>query len=153
MEWILISNATPGIKEYHLLQGDQVLIVLKYSLEQQSVRIALTDERLVFFLENTGYANRIAFKNAYGVDQGKFSHNNRNNSGRLEIDHAVYDYNIVDAAQPKLIIHQHHKQEPLAVCQIPAIPTRETAVYEQACLVLSVCWYTKMPAAPKKQNL
>ncbi|HEX6431812.1 MAG TPA: hypothetical protein VF008_29175 [Niastella sp.] len=150
MEWILISNATTGIREYHLLQGDRVMIVLKYSLEQQSVRIAFDNEHQVFFLENMGYANRIAFKNAYGVDQGKFSHNNRSNSGRLEINHAVYDYNIVDTNQPKLIIHQHNKQEPLAVCQIPAIPTRESAVYEQACMVLSVCWFTKMPASPQK---
>lgn len=152
MEWILISNAITGIREYHLLQGDSILIVLKYSLEQQSVRIAFEDERLVFFLENTGY-NKLAFKNAYGVDQGKFSHNNRSNSGRLEINQTLYNYNIVDNNQPKLIIHQQHKQEPLAVCQIPAIPNRETAVFEQACLVLSVCWYTKMPATPKKQDL
>jgi hypothetical protein len=41
----------------------------------------------------------------------------------------------------------------LAVCQIPAMPIRESAVYEQACMVLSVCWYAKMPVASKKQDL
>jgi hypothetical protein len=148
MEWNLISNATPGIREYRLLQGDRVLIVLKYSLEQQSVRITFDNEHLVFFLENMGY-NKIAFKNAYGVDQGKFSHHNRSNSGRLEINQTVYDYNMVDANQSKLIVYQHHKQEPLAVCQIPAIPTRESAVYEQACLVLSICWFANKPVAQK----
>jgi hypothetical protein len=153
MEWNLISNAITGIREYHLLQGDRVLIILKYSQEQQSVRIAFEDERLVFFLENTGYNNRIAFKNAYGVDQGKFSHNNRNNSGRLEINGTLYNYNVIEGNQPKLIVHQQHKQEPLAVCQIPAIPGRESAVYEQACMVLSVCWYAKLPVASKKQDL
>ncbi len=153
MEWILISNATTGIREYHLLQGDRILIVLKYNLEQQSVRIAFEDEHLVYFLENTGYNNRIAFKSAYGVDQGKFSHNNRSNSGRLEINGTQYNYNVIKGNQSKLIVHQHQKQEPLAVCQIPAIPTRESTVYEQACLVLSICWYATMPVAPKKQDL
>lgn len=152
MKWNLISNASTGIREYHLLQDDQVLIRLKYSLEQQSVRITFEGERLVFFLEDLGYANRIAFKSAYGVDLGKFSYNNRSNTGRLEINSAVFDYNIVDNNQPKLIVNQRNKQKPLAVCQIPAIPTRQTSLFEQACIVLSVCWYTNMPAASKKQN-
>jgi hypothetical protein len=152
MEWNLISNVTPGIREYHLLYENRVLVAFKYNIEQQSVRIAFEEERLVFFLESTGF-NRIAFKNAYGIDQGKFSYNNRGNSGRLEIDHGVYNYNMVDANQPKLIVHQQHKQEPLVVCQIPAIPSRESAVYEQACLVLSICSYANMPVAPKKQGL
>lgn len=152
MKWNLVSNASPGIREYHLVQEDQVLIVLKYSLEQQSVRITYEGEHLVFFLEDMGYANRIAFKSAYGVDLGKFSYNNRSNTGRLQINATIFDYNIVDNNQPKLIIHQHNKREPLAVCQIPAIPTRQSSFFEHACIVLSVCWYTNMPAARKKQD-
>jgi hypothetical protein len=153
MEWILISNASTGIREYHLLQEQLVLIVLKYSPEQQSVRITYEDERLVFFMENAGYTNKIAFKNAYGVNLGKFTHNNRSNTGRLEINQTVYDFNIVDNNQPKLIIHQQNKQEPLAVCQMHAIPTRQSGLLELACMVLSVCLYTKMPVARKKLNL
>ena len=139
MKWNLVSNASTGIREYHLVQDDQVLIVVKYSQEQQSVRIAYEGERLVFFLEDLGYANRIAFKSAYGVDLGKFSYNNRSNTGRLEIDSTLFDYHIVDNNPPRLIIHKHNNPEPLAVCQIPAIPTRQTSLFEQACIVLSVC--------------
>src|SRR5438046_270944 len=112
MEWILVKNASTGISEYHLLQGERILIVLKYSQEQQSVRIAFNNEHLVFFLENLGYANKIAFNSAYGVPLGKFSHNNRSNAGRLEINNAVYNYNIVTSQPHKLIIHQHNKKEP-----------------------------------------
>ena len=153
MKWTLINNASTGIKEYHLIQDDVVLVVMKYSQEQQSVRITFEEEHLVFFMEDMSYTNKIAFKSAYGVDLGKFSYHNHNSTGRLEINDAVYDYNIVAGSQPKLIIHQHNKPEPLAVCQIPAIPNQESAVYEQACMVLSVCWYTKVPATSQKQNM
>ena len=153
MKWILISNATADIKEYHLVNDELVIAVMKYSPEQQSVRISYEEEHLVFFMETAGYANRITIKNAYGVDQGKFSHHNHNNTGRLEINKQIFDYNIVDNNQPKLIVHQHNKQEPLAVCQIPAIPTRQTSFYEQAGIVLGICWYASMPTARKKKGL
>ena len=153
MKWILVSNASPGITEYHLLQEEHVLIVLKVSLDQQSVRITYEGEHQVYFLENTGYANRIAFKSAYGVDLGKFSYNNHNHTGRLEINRAVYDYNIVEGSQSKLIVHQHNKQEPLAVCQIPAIPTRQASFFEQAGIVLSMCCFTNIPVTGKNQAL
>ena len=152
MKWNLISNASTDIKEYHLIKDDVVLVVMKYSPEQQSIRITYEEEHQVFFLENAGYAHRIIFKNAYGVDLGKFSHQNRNNTGRLQINNEVFDYNIVDNNQPKLIVHQHSKQEPLAVCQIPDIPIRESSFHEQAGIVLSVCRYATMPARREKQQ-
>ncbi|OQP44580.1 hypothetical protein A4H97_09435 [Niastella yeongjuensis] len=153
MKWTLISNASTGIKEYHLVNDEVVLAVMKYSPEQQSVRISYEEERLVFFMESNGNASRIIFKNVYGVDQGKFAHHNHNNTGRLEINKQIFDYHIVDNNQPKLIIHQHNKQEPLAVCQIPASPTRHDSYFEQAGMVLGSCWFANMPAAPKLQGL
>jgi hypothetical protein len=126
---------------------------MKYSPEQQSVRISYKEERLVFFMETQGYANRIIFKNVYGVDQGKFSHRSHNNTGRLEINQQIFDYNIVDNNQPKLIIHQHNKQEPLAVCQIPGTPTRPDSLFEQAGMVLGSCWFANTTAAQKMQEL
>lgn len=149
MKWTLISNVSTGIREYHLEQEGNVLIVLKCSLEQQSVRIHFGDEHLVYFMENAGYAHRIIFKNAYGVDMGSCSHNNRNNTGRLYINNEMFDYNIVHNNQPKLIIHQHNKQQPLAVCQIPEIPIRQSAWYEQAGIVLSICQYSTLPMNKK----
>ncbi|OQP58198.1 hypothetical protein A3860_07690 [Niastella vici] len=144
MKWNLISNAPTGIKEFQLVQDGLVLAIMKYSPEQQSIRITFDDQHLVFFLEDTGYANRILFKNVYGVDLGKFTH--RNHSGRLEINNEVYDYNLVAGPNPKLIVHQHNKQEPLAVCQIPDIPIRDAAFHVQAGIVLSICRYATMPA-------
>jgi hypothetical protein len=152
MKWNLISNASTGIKEYHLTEDGVVLIVMKYSPEQHSIRIKFEEEHLVIFLEDAGYAHRIIFKSAYGVELGKCSHHNRNNTGRLQINNEVFDYNIVDNNQPKLIVHQHSKQEPLAVCQIPEIPIRESSFYEQAGIVLSVCRYATMPARREKQQ-
>ena len=149
MKWTLISNTSPGIKEYHLLQDEKVLIVLKCSLEQLSVRIHFEEEHLVYFMEDTGYAGRIVFKNAYGVDQGRFSHNSRNNTGRLQINDDIFDYNIVDNTQPKLIVHQHNQQQALAVCQIPAIPLRQTSWYEQAGMILSICRFATTPVLRK----
>ena len=146
MKWTLISNAPTGIKEFQLVQDGLVLAVMKYSPEQQSIRITFEGHHLVFFLEDTGYANRILFKNVYGVDLGKFTIHNRNRTGRLEINNEIYDYNMVDGNLPKLIVHQHNKQEPLAVCQIPDIPIRHATFHEQAGIVLSTCRYATMPA-------
>jgi len=149
MKWTLISNAPTGIKEFQLVQDGLVLAIMKYSPEQQSIRITFEDQHLVFFLEDTGYANRILFKNVYGVDLGKFTR--RNHAGRIEINNEIYDYNMVEGNQPKLIVHQHNKQEPLAVCQIPDIPIRDTTFHEQAGIVLSTCRYATMPARKKQQ--
>jgi hypothetical protein len=153
MKWTLISKASTGINEYHLVQDGQLLIVMKYNVEQQSIRIILEEEYLVFFLENAGYANRIVFKNVYGVDQGKLTHHNRNNTGRLEIDNEIFNYNIVDSSQPKLIVHQHNKQEPLAVCQLPASFRPNASLHEQAGLVLSISRYATLPAGRNKEQL
>jgi hypothetical protein len=150
MKWTLISNASTGIREYHLLQDSKVLIILKCSLEQQSIRMHFGEEHLVYFMENAGYAHRIIFKNAYGVDMGRCTHNTRNNTGRLQINNEWFDYSIVDNNQPKLIIHQHNQQQPLAVCQLPEFSIQETAWYEQAGIVLSVCQYIILPAGRKE---
>lgn len=139
MKWTLVSNTSSDIREYHLVKDERTLVVMKYSPEQQTVRITHEDDRLVFFMDNGGYANRIIFKNVYGVDQGKYSYNNRNHNGRLEINDDVYDYNIVDTNQPKLIVHQRNKQEPMAVCQIPDAILQPASLYEHAGIVLSMC--------------
>ena len=120
---------------------------MKYSPEQQTVRIAHESDRLVFFMENGGYANRVIFKNVYGIDQGKTSYNNRSHNGRLEINDDIYDYNIVDASQPKLIVHRHNDQEPMAECHIPDTILHPASIYEHAGIVLSMC---SLAATPSK---
>lgn len=149
MKWTLVSNKASDIREYHLVKDERTLVVMKYSPEQQTVRIVHEGGRLVFFMENTGYAHRVVFKNVYGVDLGKYSYNNRNQSGRLQIDNDIFDYNIVDGHQPKLIIHQHNKQQPLAVCEIPGNSIQQDSLHEQAGIVLSVCSFTIMAPARK----
>ena len=145
MKWTLVSNTFSDIREYHLVKDERTLVVMKYSPEQQTVRITHEDGRLVFFMDNGGYANRIVFKNVYGVDLGKYSYNNRNQNGRLEINNEAYDYNIVDANQPKLIVHQRNKQEPMAVCQIPNVILQPASLYEHAGIVLSMCSIASLP--------
>ena len=151
MKWTLVSNTSSDIREYHLVKDERTLVVMKYSPEQQTVRIVHEGERLVFFVENAGYAHRVVFKNVYGVDLGKYSYNNRSNAGRLEIDNDIFEYNIIDGNQPKLIIHQQNEQQPLAVCEIPGNSMQQRSLYEQAGIVLSVCSFTKM--APARKNL
>jgi hypothetical protein len=89
MKWTIVSNTSSDIKEYHLVQDERTLVVMKYSPEQQTVRITHEGDRLVFFMENGGYSNRVIFKNVYGVDLGKYSYNNRSHNGRLEINNDV----------------------------------------------------------------
>ncbi|OQP56603.1 hypothetical protein [Niastella populi] len=150
MKWTLISNASNDIKEYHLIRDGNTLVVMKYNPDQQTVRIVHEGDRLVFFMENAGYAHRLIFKSVYGVDQGKYLYNNRNHTGRLEINNAVFDYNIVTGNQPKLIVHQNNRREPLAVCQMPDTGMHPPSIYEQAGMVLSVCSFSGEPAVRRK---
>lgn len=144
MKWNLISNTTSDIREYHLVKDERTIVIMKYSPEQQTVRITHEGDRLVFFMEGS-FANRVVFKSVYGVDLGKYSYNDRNHNGRLEINNDVFDYNIVEANQSKLIVHRHNKQEPMAVCQIPDGILQPDSLYEHAGIVLSMC---SLPAIP-----
>ncbi len=104
-------------------------------------------ERLVFFMENAGICTPCNFQKCIGVDQGRYTYNNRSHSGRLQINNDIYDYNIVEGSQPKLIVHKLNKQEPIAVCEIPpASSMPHASQYEQAGIVLSVCSLTNLPA-------
>jgi hypothetical protein len=142
MKWTLVSTSPNGIKEYRLEKEAQVLLVMKYSAEQQSVRIKMEKEHLIFLLESANgiTGQRICFTNGYGVELGKFSFN-RNGSGNLQINDQLFHYTIVnEERKPSLIIYKRSKAQPLAVCHWPAIPHPESVPYEYACLILGVCW-------------
>ena len=144
MKWNLISTSLSGIKEYHLLKNDRLLLVMKYSQEQQSVRITLDKEHLIFLLENNAggliAGERIHYMNAYGVDLGKFSFNPRNRSGQLQIDDRVFQYATINDPQPSLLVYKKTKEHPLAVCAWPLASEQPPGPIEYACLVLGVCW-------------
>lgn len=144
MKWTLISTSLNGIKEYHLVTENKVLIVLKYSLEQQSARITFEGEHSMFLLETSnGFpGNRITLKNAYGVDLGKFSFNRRNHFGYLQINEILFHYALTEDSKPKLVVYRKSRDQPLAVCELY---DTEVAPFEYACLVLSVCWFVSMP--------
>lgn len=148
MKWTLISNSSTGIKEYHLTNEDQAIMILKYSIEQQSVRIRISfaNEHLVFLMEPTGFANRIFIKNAYGVELGKFVYNNRSKTGNIAINNAVLHYDVIDSNPSKLILHKRSRQQPMAVCHLP-VNSVDLSIYECACFVLSVYWYTAVRAS------
>src|SRR5581483_1244133 len=138
MKWKLVNTSLNGIKEYHLIKEDKILIVLKYSQEQQSARITFEGDHSIFLLENSnGFpGNRIMLKNAYGVDLGKFSFNRRNLFGYLQISDNLFHYSILEENQPRLIIYKESKDHPVAVCDLVNI---SSVPYEYACLILSIC--------------
>jgi hypothetical protein len=155
MKWTLASSASTGIKEYHLIKDDQLLLVLKYSFDLQSIRLINEEERLVFFMEDSGgFGNRINFKNPYGVDIGKLVCNSRANSGHVEINSITLHFTIIEGNTPKVIIHRRNVQEPLVVCNLPFYSPKPAAQYEQACFMLSLCWFAAIKSSIKNgQNL
>lgn len=145
MKWSLISSSLNGIREYHLIKAGKVLLVMKYSTEQQSVRLKLDKEHEIFLLENTASGlsgQRISFMNAYGVDLGKFSFNPRNQSGQLQINDRQFQYATVTERgnEPNLVVYKKSKEQPLAACNWPAMPEVASNSFEYACLVLGLCW-------------
>lgn len=120
MQWKLVKAFDEVLKEYHLIENDKILILLKYNSLQQSVRISSKGEYLSFFMERTGFAaTRIVFKNVYGLEVGKCTFNRRHDKGLIEHDGTLYNYQIQNAGAEKAILNNLHNHQPLVTCDWP----------------------------------
>jgi hypothetical protein len=151
MNWTQISTSTTGIKEFHLTQDEQVLGVIKFNEEQQSVRIALTEEHHMYYMESSGHnSGRVALNNAYGIEVGRFTYNNRHYTGTVEINEVALEYRVTGNA-PQIVLTKPAQDEPVAVCELPAATLGEDA-YEQACLVVTLFCYAAVQAPGNAQE-
>jgi|RhiMetdeSRZDD1v2_1073273.scaffolds.fasta_scaffold05726_12 hypothetical protein len=132
MQWKLVKAFDEVLKEYHLIENDKILIVLKYNSLQQSVRISSKGEYLSFFMERTGFAaTRIVFKNGYGVEVGKCTFNRRHDKGLIEYDGTLYNYELSGAASIKAVLYNLHDHQPAIACDWPLNAPQIITLFKQ----------------------
>jgi hypothetical protein len=152
MEWISINTVDPEMKKYHLFKDDDVQVVLKYNLLQQSIRMSGRGKQQVFFMESGSmWNNRMVFKNAYGIEVGRFLFNNRTHAGRIQIEGTALQIAMVENDSISVILYEHDKHNPLLECRLPEGRKEQTVPIdnlERACLFLGLCWYVMEKDAP-----
>ena len=147
MKWVLVNQYSPSIKKYQLTEGDEIKLVLKYSPEQQSVRISSEENHRLFFIDKTGlWHNKTILKNEYGVEIGRLSFDKTQHIGAIEIEGKKYFYTF-ENNKKQLVVFEHSISLPLAVCdlsQAPSFTSLSADKYsseECTCFLLGLCWY------------
>jgi hypothetical protein len=148
MKWVYVSQSTASIKKYQLVDNNETKLVLKYNLEQQSIRLSSEETHRLFFIGRTGlWHNKTILKNEYGVEVGRLSFDKNNHIGTLEIEGKKYHYTFQNSTQTQLVVFEQTVSLPLAVCDLSAAPSSTSLAadkYDQeesACFLMGLCWY------------
>ena len=129
------------------MDDDAIQMVLKYNLLQQSIRISCRGRHQVFFMESgSNWNNRMVFKNVYGVEVGKFTFSNRQQTGRIEVEQVSLQTKVIEKDRSSVTLFGKDRQ-PLIVCFLPeGIKEQPVQIdnLEKACLFLGLCVYCSL---------
>ena len=146
MKWVYVNQPSAYIRKYQLTEGDEAKLVIKYNLDQQSVRISSEENHRLFFIDKTGlWHNKTILKNEYGVEIGRLSIDKVHGTGIIEVEGKKYNYTLQNNVQ--LVIFEQSVSMPLAVCDMTAAPSYSSLAAnkysneEYACFLLGICWY------------
>jgi hypothetical protein len=146
MKWVYVNQPSAYIRKYQLTEGEDTKLIIKYNLDQQSVRINSEENHRLFFIDKTGlWHNKTILKNEYGVEIGRLSVDKVHGTGVIEMEGKKYNYTFQN--QTELVVFEHSASTPLAVCDMTAAPsfsslsTTKYSNEEYACFLLGICWY------------
>lgn len=146
MKWVYVKQPSAYIRKYQLTEGDDAKLVIKYNLDQQSVRLSSEENHRLFFIDKTGlWHNKTILKNEYGVEIGRLGIDKIQGTGIIEMEGKKYYYTLQNNTQ--LVVFEHSVSTPLAVCDMieaPSYSSLATTKYtneEYACFLLGICWY------------
>lgn len=146
MKWVYVNQPSAYIRKYQLTEGDDAKLVIKYNLDQQSVRLSSEENHRLFFIDKTGlWHNKTILKNEYGVEIGRLAIDKVHGTGIIEMEGKKYFYTLQNNTQ--LVVFEHTVSMPLAVCDMTAAPSFSSLVAykysneEYACFLLGICWY------------
>jgi len=146
MKWVYVNQPSVYIRKYQLTEGDNTKLVIKYNLDQQSVRISSEENHRLFFIDKTGlWHNKTILKNEYGVEIGRLAIDKVHGTGIIEIEGKKYYYTLQNNSQ--LVVFEHTVTMPLAVCDMAEAPSfaslsaNKYSNEEYACFLLGICWY------------
>lgn len=148
MKWVNVSQPAAAIKKYQLTENDETKLVLKYNLEQQSVRLSSEETHRCFFINKTGlWHNKTILQNEYGVEVGRLSFDKMHQTGILEMEGKKYHYTFQNNTSLQLVVFEHTVSLPLAVCDLSSAPSFTSLAADKysneecACFLLGLCWY------------
>ncbi|WP_205514699.1 hypothetical protein [Longitalea arenae] len=146
MKWVYVNQPSAYIRKYQLTEGDDSKLVIKFNLEQQSVRLSSDENHRLFFIDKTGlWHNKTILKNEYGVEIGRLSIDKVHGTGIIDMEGKRYNYSFQNNTE--LIVFENNASEPLAVCDMTEAPSftslaaNKYSNEEYACFLLGICWY------------
>ncbi|WP_207513240.1 hypothetical protein [Longitalea luteola] len=146
MKWVYVNQPSAYIRKYELTEGKDIKLVIKYNLEQQSVRISSDENHRLFFIDKTGlWHNKTILKNEYGVEIGRLSIDKLHGAGSIDMEGKRYNFSF--QKNTELVVFENSVSQPLAVCDMTAAPSFSSLAAnkysneEYACFLLGICWH------------
>lgn len=144
MKWVIVSAKKSLLQEYHLVNSDQCLMVLKYNPLQHSLRISCDGNHKLFFIESTGaLTGKYIFRNEYSMETGHMNYDKWfGKEGSVTIETKKFNYNISETSTAELNIYDDSTGAWLMDCELEHIAdTRQNSSVENNFLLLGLCWY------------
>ncbi len=157
MKWIPINTRREGIHEYHLVEDEQLTMILKFNPQMHSVRISSAGNQRLFFLENAGaLTGKYLLKNEYGMQIGQLSSDKWNaGEGSINIDAKRYTYRINAGAETLLTIYDGNNSDSLLNCtlsfdSVDCFSEGKLLNADICSLLLGLCWFLAAPAVVRE---
>lgn len=152
MKWLLVSSSQSLILEYHLVDNDQCLMVLKHNPVHHSIRVSSHGSHKLFFIESTGaLTGKYIFHNEYDMEIGHMEYDKWfGKKGIITIESKKYSYQIADG-----LISIFQEDSPISSIKCEwnngEAPAQKNSSVENNFLLLGLCWYLYLPVAKKMQ--
>ena len=155
MKWLLVSNSSSALQEYHLIENDVCKVILKYNPLHHSARISCGKHHKLVFVETSGSLKlKTVFKNEYGLEIGSLLQDKWHNKGIVAIDSKKYNYQLQKNPLAELIIFDDNPSKPLVSCGLKPDNgiteislSHNTNGIDNSFLLLGLCWYLFLPLA------
>ncbi|MBL0356755.1 MAG: hypothetical protein IPP72_07560 [Chitinophagaceae bacterium] len=155
MKWVLVNSLQSLIQEYHLVEHDKCIMVIKYNPVHHSVRMNCEGNHRLFFIESTGaLTGKYIFHNEYDMEIGHMNYDKWfGKEGSVTIESKKYDYQISNSPSGELIIHDSESGMPILNCFLDAASSsaastaKANSSVENNYLLLGLCWYLSLPVA------
>jgi len=155
MKWVLVNSQKSLLQEYHLVEDDKCIVIIKYNPAQHSARVSCGGSHRLFFIESTGsLTGKYLFKNEYDMEIGHMLYDRSfGKEGSVTIESRKYEYQISTTPFPELVIYDKESGRTLANCELndsSIPPSQQNSSVTNNFLLLGLCWYLFLPVSKEK---
>ncbi|UAY52012.1 hypothetical protein [Ferruginibacter albus] len=142
MRWVLVSGPNAALQEFHLLQNDECIVVLKYNPLHRSARVISGQYQRLFFMQSAGaLTGKNIFMNEYGLEVGSLTSEKwGNNGGTLIIEEKKFTYKVQNSSELTVSDSAQHSTS----CNL------KPESIDNNYLLLGLCWYLHLPVVKEK---